>query len=101
MMFFTPSVIKAMLPLVLFSTYLAFLHGESEDMKSASVIAFGSCNRQNKPQDHWEVIRAVNPDLFLWTGDHSHGLHFSLITFYDCFIICTLYTSTAIDIQII
>ena len=96
MMFFTPSVIKAMLPLVLFSTYLAFLHGESEDMKSASVIAFGSCNRQNKPQDHWEVIRAVNPDLLLWTGDHSHGLHFY---FYDCFIIFTLYTSTAIDIQ--
>ena len=40
----------------------------SDEIQSASVVAFGSCNRQNKPQDHWDVIRATNPDLFLWTG---------------------------------
>lgn len=34
------------------------------------VVAFGSCNRQNKPQEHWDFIRTTNPDLFIWTGDH-------------------------------
>ena len=33
-----------------------------------SKVAFGSCNRQNKPQNHWDVIGAIEPDLFLWTG---------------------------------
>lgn len=41
---------------------------QSVEILSTSAIAFGSCNRQNKPQDHWEAIRATNPDLFLWTG---------------------------------
>ena len=41
----------------------------SEEIQPATVIAFGSCNRQNKPQDHWNIIRATNPDLFLWTGN--------------------------------
>ena len=41
----------------------------SEEILPATVIAFGSCNRQNKPQDHWNIIRAANPDLFLWTGN--------------------------------
>ena len=28
----------------------------SEEIQPATVIAFGSCNRQNKPQDHWNII---------------------------------------------
>jgi alkaline phosphatase D len=33
-------------------------------------IVFGSCNRQDKPQLHWEQISShLHPRLFLWLGD--------------------------------
>jgi hypothetical protein len=35
-------------------------------------IIFGSCNRQNKDQSHWDAITSqisTNPELFVWTGD--------------------------------
>lgn len=32
-------------------------------------IAFGSCNRQNRLQDYWQVIASHNPSHFLWLGD--------------------------------
>ncbi|KAH8062779.1 hypothetical protein JL721_8687 [Aureococcus anophagefferens] len=37
--------------------------------------AFGSCNKQDKPQPLWPVIGAADPQLWLWTGDavYAHG----------------------------
>ncbi len=32
-------------------------------------IAFGSCNRQNRPQDYWKIIASHKPSHFLWMGD--------------------------------
>lgn len=37
--------------------------------KKKSAIAFGSCNRQNKPQSHWSTIQEHSPENFLWLGD--------------------------------
>jgi len=37
--------------------------------RTISKIAFGSCNKQYKRQDHWKGVKAQHPDLFLWTGD--------------------------------
>jgi len=34
-----------------------------------TTIAFGSCNRQNKPQNFWPMIGAHKPDVWLWLGD--------------------------------
>lgn len=34
-----------------------------------TTIAFGSCNRQDKPQDFWPTISAHKPDAWLWLGD--------------------------------
>jgi len=34
-----------------------------------TTIAFGSCNRQDKPQDYWPTISAHKPDAWLWLGD--------------------------------
>jgi alkaline phosphatase D len=36
-------------------------------------IAFGSCNRQDKPQDYWPTIAAHQPDAWLWLGDNIYS----------------------------
>lgn len=33
------------------------------------VIAFGSCNKVNEPQDYWQTINSNYPDYWLWLGD--------------------------------
>lgn len=38
-----------------------------------SVIAFGSCAHQDKPQPMWDVIAKNNPDLFLFSGDNIYA----------------------------
>lgn len=32
-------------------------------------IAFGSCDRQDEPQDFWAEVVTHNPDLWIWLGD--------------------------------
>lgn len=41
------------------------VHSESE----LRVAAFGSCNKQFKPQPLWKDILNLRPDLWLWMGD--------------------------------
>ncbi len=41
--------------------------------ETLTTIAFGSCNDEDKPQPLWDVIRAVNPDLWIWTGDNIYA----------------------------
>ncbi|HJT80465.1 MAG TPA: alkaline phosphatase D family protein [Chthoniobacterales bacterium] len=36
-------------------------------------IAFGSCNRDYKPQPLWKPIRECKPDLWIWLGDIVYG----------------------------
>ncbi len=36
-------------------------------------IAFGSCNRENKPQPMWEYIVQNKPQLWIWLGDNVYG----------------------------
>lgn len=36
-------------------------------------IAFGSCNRDYKPQPLWKPIRECKPDLWIWLGDNVYG----------------------------
>lgn len=41
--------------------------------ESVDVIAFGSCNRQNRPQPLWQSIISDQPDLWIWMGDNIYG----------------------------
>lgn len=41
--------------------------------ESVDVIAFGSCNRQNRPQPLWQPIISDQPDLWIWMGDNIYG----------------------------
>ncbi len=36
-------------------------------------IAFGSCNRQDLPQDYWKTIAAHEPEAWLWLGDNVYS----------------------------
>lgn len=36
-------------------------------------LAFGSCNRQDLPQDYWNVIAGTEPDYWIWSGDNIYG----------------------------
>lgn len=36
-------------------------------------IAFGSCNREYRPQLLWKPIRECKPDLWIWLGDIVYG----------------------------
>lgn len=39
----------------------------------STVIAFGSCNREDLPQPLWPVIAKHEPDVFVWLGDDIYG----------------------------
>ncbi len=36
-------------------------------------FSYGSCNKQNMNQDHWQVISSNNPQFWLWLGDNIYG----------------------------
>lgn len=44
-------------------------------VKPLQRIAFGSCNRQDKPQGYWEVIASHQPNQWLWLGDNVYADH--------------------------
>jgi alkaline phosphatase D len=37
--------------------------------KPVTTIAFGSCNKVEKPQDYWYSVVLNNPNLWIWLGD--------------------------------
>lgn len=40
-----------------------------DTLSAPTIIAFGSCNKLDKPQTMWEHINANNPQLWIWLGD--------------------------------
>ena len=45
----------------------------SQAEKNLSVIAFGSCLQEKRPQPIWESVIATKPDVFLLLGDNIYG----------------------------
>lgn len=45
----------------------------SENRQPLTMITFGSCANQNKPQPIWDAITASRPDLFIFLGDNIYG----------------------------
>ncbi len=44
-----------------------------ENADNVHTIAFGSCNRQDKPQPLWPFILEEKPDVWIWLGDNIYG----------------------------
>jgi len=51
----------------------AWAHPPVETNQPLARIAFGSCNRQDRPQDYWHTIAAAKPDLWIWLGDNIYA----------------------------
>ncbi len=47
----------------------AFRPRSIDQSKTLEQIAFGSCNKMDKPQTMWLDVAANNPDLWIWLGD--------------------------------
>lgn len=41
--------------------------------ETLTTIAFGSCNKHNKPQPLWKQITKHKPELWIWLGDNVYG----------------------------
>jgi alkaline phosphatase D len=58
------------IPLV--SCYLPSL-AQQEKQQDTVIIAFGSCSRQENPDQRWDDILQNKPDLWIWLGDNIYG----------------------------
>ena len=85
------TILKVLAALALaFTAYLFFQASQSEDLAPETIdgaarsvarpaatevltIAYGSCNRQDKPQDFWSTISGFEPDAWLWLGDNVYA----------------------------
>lgn len=45
----------------------------SDGQQPVSVIAFGSCSDQKRPQPLWDDILAQKPNVWIWLGDNIYG----------------------------
>jgi alkaline phosphatase D len=47
----------------------AFAPKPIDTTAAPQIIAFGSCNKADKPQPHWAHVMANQPKLWIWLGD--------------------------------
>jgi alkaline phosphatase D len=40
-----------------------------DTLTAPTIIAFGACNKHDKPQTMWDAVNANNPNLWVWLGD--------------------------------
>lgn len=46
---------------------------QQEEEQALSLLAFGSCNKQGLKQPLWQVIAAMKPEAWIWTGDSVYS----------------------------
>lgn len=65
---------KISIIILLIPMYLGYSQKQEKNLGDADfVIAFGSCNKQDKPQPFWNEMLKHNPDLFIWGGDNIYA----------------------------
>ena len=47
--------------------------GDPAEPVKSTVIAFGACAHENRPQPIWDAVVAAQPDLFIFTGDNIYA----------------------------
>ena len=50
---------------------MASIYGWSQ--KNETIIAFGSCSDENRPQELWPEIVKQKPVLWIWGGDNIYA----------------------------
>jgi alkaline phosphatase D len=51
------------------NTNVGVVSKQIDTTKPLEILAFGSCNKSDLPQDYWQNIGKTNPDLWVWLGD--------------------------------
>ncbi len=62
------SIFKQIITIAAFHLVVIGAHGQD-----TLNISFGSCNKQDKPQDYWNKIASKPADLWLWLGDNVYA----------------------------
>jgi alkaline phosphatase D len=65
------SLLASLVPASL--AYFWLRPGVSQGKTKNTIITFGSCNQQDRPQPIWNSILATNPDLFIFCGDNVYS----------------------------
>lgn len=56
------------------TTQIPTNQAENKNLQTANFkIAFGSCNKQDLPQNFWATIQKDSADLFIWGGDNIYA----------------------------
>src|SRR5690349_2296413 len=58
-----------LLGLLLLCTACTAVGPAQHEREPVQRVAWGSCNKQNRPQPHWRFLTLWRPQLFLWLGD--------------------------------
>ena len=66
-----PTLLSLMFALCTFATGGAT--AQPAEPVEPTVIAFGACAHENRPQPIWDAVVAAEPDLFIFTGDNIYG----------------------------
>lgn len=59
--------------ILVFSIYFVWFTANCQSNSNKTVIAFGSCNDEAKPQVMWTEIIKQKPDLWIWGGDNIYA----------------------------
>lgn len=70
-----PFFISTLILLLLLCQYSCKQKNNLPEKQSTApfIISFGSCNKEDEPQDYWTDIAALNPDIWIWMGDNIYG----------------------------
>ncbi|MFK7788073.1 MAG: alkaline phosphatase D family protein [Phycisphaeraceae bacterium] len=66
-----PALLSLMLALCTFATGCAT--AQPAEPVAPTLIAFGACAHEGKPQPIWDAVVAAEPELFIFTGDNIYG----------------------------
>jgi alkaline phosphatase D len=67
------SMANLTIQLLLAAALLLGVRPQQQPAEPLRRIAFGSCNRQDRPQPLWKLIAKQEPQLWIWLGDNVYG----------------------------
>ncbi|MBS1951356.1 MAG: Phosphodiesterase/alkaline phosphatase D-like protein [Cytophagales bacterium] len=58
---------------IFFTVFLGLIFFSLSGQIHSTIIAFGSCDNENKPQEMWPSVVRQKPELWIWGGDNIYA----------------------------